>query len=335
MTSDTPPIPAPPPGWAIVPADDARLDCLPAKPMFFHELWNESAYSRDDAIPSENRKIYTYALPIEPTLPQPWSLPAPPAGQAWHRQDWEEAMLPEGYRPLLLGEARQDEDEWSYEPQETDMWKRVEYFGPDALIMIEGQCSHHRTRRPLPASQPDANANALFTDPITWECQGTIDGKTYQVKGSVGSQPEQASPEEEVIPAPTMAPPKMLWFSEIGLLPGKQKFTPFNQPTTDPKGEAGKAKPPLALLPPEALRQAALAHGSGTAKYGAFNWRENQVNATTYISAMMRHIGQYLDGEDADAESGLSHLAHVIASANILIDAKHCGTLVDDRPKRP
>lgn len=104
---------------------------------------------------------------------------------------------------------------------------------------------------------------------------------------------------------------------------------------TDPKGEAGKAKPPLALLPPEALRQAAWAHALGAAKYGVANWRENKVCATTYISAMMRHIGQYLDGEEADAESGLSHLAHVIASANILIDAKHCGTLVDDRPKRP
>jgi len=104
---------------------------------------------------------------------------------------------------------------------------------------------------------------------------------------------------------------------------------------TDPKGQAGAAKPPLALLPPEALRQAAEAHRLGAAKYGVANWREVPVNATTYVSAMMRHIGQYMDGEDADAESGLSHLAHVIASANILIDAKHCGTLVDNRPPKP
>lgn len=103
----------------------------------------------------------------------------------------------------------------------------------------------------------------------------------------------------------------------------------------DPKGQAGAAKPPLALLPPEALRQAAEAHRLGAAKYGVANWRENKVEAMTYISAMMRHIGQYLDGEDADAESGLSHIAHVIASANILIDAKHCGTLVDNRPPKP
>lgn len=33
-------------------------------------------------------------------------------------------------------------------------------------------------------------------------------------------------------------------------------------PGLDPKGEAGKAKAPLALIPPEALRQAAWAHGT-------------------------------------------------------------------------
>lgn len=106
------------------------------------------------------------------------------------------------------------------------------------------------------------------------------------------------------------------------------------KPGLDPKGEAGKAKAPLALIPPEALRQQAWAHATGAVKYGAWNWRENKVCASTYISAMMRHIAEYLDGVDADAESGLSPLAHVIASANILIDAKAHGTLEDDRPPR-
>lgn len=109
---------------------------------------------------------------------------------------------------------------------------------------------------------------------------------------------------------------------------------------TDPKGEAGKAKAPLYLLPPEALRQAAWAHSLGAVKYGPANWRSNKVKASTYISAMMRHIAAYLDGEDHDAETSahagqpVSHLANVIASANILIDAKKNGTLEDDRPPR-
>jgi hypothetical protein len=108
----------------------------------------------------------------------------------------------------------------------------------------------------------------------------------------------------------------------------------------DPKGEAGKAKAPLALLPPEAMQQAAWAHALGARKYGPWNWRENRVQATTYIAAMMRHLAAYLDGEDNDAETSeaagqpVSHLANVIASANILLDAKAHGTLEDDRPPR-
>ena len=274
MTPDT--IPAPPPGWAIVPADDARLDCLPDRPMYWftgQPLWHQSDYGPGDKVEPMIGVTDAYALPVEPA--QAWSLPAPPAGQAWHRQDWTAEMLPEGWRPLLAGECRQKGDEFQFEGDKG--WLASQVHRPPNPHTQE----FYRTRRPLPASQP-----------------------------------EQASPAEDEV---------VIWNLERGPI----------QPGTDPKGEAGKAKAPLALLPPEALRQAAWAHALGAAKYGVANWRENNVNATTYVSAMMRHIGQYLDGEDADAESGLSHLAHVIASANILIDAKHCGTLVDDRPKRP
>jgi len=34
-----------------------------------------------------------------------WRLPAPPDGQQWHRYDWKQDMLPNGYRPLLVGET--------------------------------------------------------------------------------------------------------------------------------------------------------------------------------------------------------------------------------------
>lgn len=47
-------------------------------------------------------------------VPQPapeWRLPDPPPGQQWHRDDWTQDMLPEGYRPLLLGEDMQIGDE--------------------------------------------------------------------------------------------------------------------------------------------------------------------------------------------------------------------------------
>lgn len=103
----------------------------------------------------------------------------------------------------------------------------------------------------------------------------------------------------------------------------------------DPKGDAGALKAPLWLLPPSALEAASWVHKLGAEKYGTANWRDNKVCASTYISAMMRHLNQWRDGEDNDQESGVSHLAHTIASANILIDAAHCGTLIDDRAKLP
>ncbi len=103
----------------------------------------------------------------------------------------------------------------------------------------------------------------------------------------------------------------------------------------NPKEAAGALKCPMHLLPPEALRQIAYAHQVGEKKYGRFNWRDSQVSATTYIGAIYRHLGLWQDGEDNDPESGLSHLAHIAAGVNILLDAAYCGTLVDDRSKKP
>ena len=104
--------------------------------------------------------------------------------------------------------------------------------------------------------------------------------------------------------------------------------------TLDPKGEAGSKKVPLHLIPPYAMEQNALAHKLGADKYGPYNWRKTKVCATTYTAAMMRHLNAWRDGEDLDPESGITHLAHVVASCNILMDASKCGTLEDDRYKK-
>ena len=104
----------------------------------------------------------------------------------------------------------------------------------------------------------------------------------------------------------------------------------------DPKGSAGSKKAPLCLLPSFPLHETSWVLKSGSLKYGKFNWRENKVCASTYRSAIQRHLDQWFDDlEDADHESGRSHLAHVIASACILMDAAKHGTLVDDRPQKP
>lgn len=101
---------------------------------------------------------------------------------------------------------------------------------------------------------------------------------------------------------------------------------------TDPKGAIGKTKAPMWLLPPVALRAISWVHGLGSAKYGPWNWRKTKVCASTYISAIHRHLAAWHEGQDTDEESGQSHLAHIGACVNILMDAQHHNKLDDDRP---
>lgn len=101
---------------------------------------------------------------------------------------------------------------------------------------------------------------------------------------------------------------------------------------TDPKGEIGKTKAPMWLLPPRALIAIAWVHLLGAIKYGPWNYRKNKVLASTYISAIHRHLAAWHEGEDNDPESGYSHIAHIGANCNIILDAQHHNKLDDDRP---
>lgn len=106
--------------------------------------------------------------------------------------------------------------------------------------------------------------------------------------------------------------------------------TPAN---LDPKGEIGKTKCPLHLIPPQAMEETAWAHAEGARDYGPWNWRQKQVCASTYIAAIMRHTNAWRSGEDKCPKSGRSHLAHIAANCFILMDAMLFGKLVDDRAK--
>jgi len=55
-----------------------------------------------------------------------------------------------------------------------------------------------------------------------------------------------------------------------------------------------------------------------------------KVKRSVYLSAMKRHIGRILDGEDIDPESLAHHLGHVMANCAIILDAARHGTLVID-----
>lgn len=101
----------------------------------------------------------------------------------------------------------------------------------------------------------------------------------------------------------------------------------------DPKGAAGAKKPPMHLLPPNALIETAKAMGHGAAKYGAWNFIETTVCASTYVGAIGRHWAAYARSEDIDPDSGLPHLALIAANCFVLLTAQKQGTLRDDRPK--
>ena len=74
---------------------------------------------------------------------KPWKLPAPPEGMQWHRNDWTEDMLPEGWRPMLLNETG------SYEYLNNNgIWE----YGCCNRAPTLAHYRHTRTNRPLPSA---------------------------------------------------------------------------------------------------------------------------------------------------------------------------------------
>lgn len=101
---------------------------------------------------------------------------------------------------------------------------------------------------------------------------------------------------------------------------------------TNPKDIVGSGKLPLELVPATIDAYASLAFLEGALKYGRFNWRVAGVRASIYKAALDRHVERWWNGEDVDPSTGVPHLASAIACIGILLDAKTCGKLTDDRP---
>jgi hypothetical protein len=96
------------------------------------------------------------------------------------------------------------------------------------------------------------------------------------------------------------------------------------------KNDAGK--PTLALFPKSAMFEICEVLGKGAEKYEAHNWRKGYPYSRG-LSAALRHIYQYLDGEDKDSETGNSHLAHACCMLVFMLEHEHKGYGVDDRYK--
>lgn len=100
----------------------------------------------------------------------------------------------------------------------------------------------------------------------------------------------------------------------------------------NPKQRFGDLKPNLALVPAATMIYLAIGHEPGAVKYGPFNWRENKVEVMTYIAAVMRHLVEWVDGQETAHDTGQPHLAHALASLSVLVDAIECGMDIDNRP---
>lgn len=95
------------------------------------------------------------------------------------------------------------------------------------------------------------------------------------------------------------------------------------------KNDSGK--PPIDLVPPELIIEAARAYGVGARLYGRNNYQKGLSFSRVYAAAL-RHLLAWWGGEDVDV-SGVSHLGHAAASLGMLLWlAAHCPNC-DDRSK--
>ncbi len=101
---------------------------------------------------------------------------------------------------------------------------------------------------------------------------------------------------------------------------------------TNPKDVLGIAKVPMHCISPRVLMEVSLAMMEGGRKYGTYNYRAMGVKASVYYDAAMRHMMDWFEGTDIDADSGLHHLVKAIASLIVLRDGIIMGNYEDDRP---
>lgn len=104
---------------------------------------------------------------------------------------------------------------------------------------------------------------------------------------------------------------------------------------TNPKDAVGVTKVPAHVIPQQVLSELGVALLEGALKYGAYNWRVAGVRASVYFDAQVgRHLSAWMEGEDIDPDSGLSHVTKAIAGLVILRDSMIQGNWVDDRPPK-
>lgn len=102
-----------------------------------------------------------------------------------------------------------------------------------------------------------------------------------------------------------------------------------NQPQTGgTKFDGGK--PPMELLPGDALQEVAKVLGFGAEKYAPNNWRKGFA-WSRLVGAALRHLTSWNEGENKDPESKISHLAHAACMILFLLSHEIQKLGTDDR----
>lgn len=113
------------------------------------------------------------------------------------------------------------------------------------------------------------------------------------------------------------------------------QFTVGEQQYVDsknPKYAQGIRKFTMCVVPACVLGEVGVAMLEGAYKYGAYNYRQTKIDASTYYDSTMRHVMSWWEGEDMDPDSGLHHITKAITSLVVLRDSMINDMIIDDRP---
>ncbi len=93
---------------------------------------------------------------------------------------------------------------------------------------------------------------------------------------------------------------------------------PYGYDAHQPGAKLDSGKVDLTLVPGAAVRAIARIMMYGAQKYTRDGWKQVPEAERRYLAACLRHIFAFLDGEEADPESGHHHLHHALCNLAFL-----------------
>ena len=115
----------------------------------------------------------------------------------------------------------------------------------------------------------------------------------------------------------------------------EEDFVPYEENPERQRAISGavkdnRSKSRVDLIPAVALEKVGEVMGYGARKYKAHNWRLGLSWSQT-MGSILRHLYAFSEGEDADPETGISHVAHAACQVLFLLTYVIEGSGEDDR----